>query len=167
MSDEIINGESTELSPLPVDVNDDITEYITDSSFEALKKRFGVADEDQSIRDEDFNPLEQGKASKKSEDEARIMPSFKKDVLDKATSVPMQSEFGTAESRFDNDAISFDEINIDLDSLGSLVNENDSVEVDRSTEFSTNTRVVYLDESADDGIKRNTDLEVSSVFKPD
>lgn len=167
MSDEIINGESTELSPLPVDVNDDITEYITDSSFEALKKRFGVAEEDQSIRDEGFNPLEQGKASKKSEDEARIMPSFKKDVLDKATSVPMQSEFGTAESRFDNDAISFDEINIDLDSLGSLVNENDSVEVDRSTEFSTNTRVVYLDESADDGIKRNTDLEVSSVFKPD
>lgn len=49
------------------DENDDITEYLTDSSFEELKKRFAEAEEDESIRNEDFNPLSSGKASKKEQ----------------------------------------------------------------------------------------------------
>lgn len=31
-------------------------------------------------------------------------------------------------------------------------------------DFDTNTRVVYSDDTLDDGIKRNTDIEVSDVF---
>ena len=45
--------------------NDDITDYIQDKSFDDLVKRFGTADEDESIRNEDFNPLVMGKVSKK------------------------------------------------------------------------------------------------------
>lgn len=167
MQDENKIGENAELAPILPDENDDITEYITDSSFEALKKRFAAAEEDQSIRDEDFNPLIAGKASKKNAvDELRSAPSFKKEIIDPETPIALAHEFGSADSEFDNDAISFGDIDIDLDSLGSLVDEENK-EIDRSEEYNTNTRVIYVDENADDGIKRNTDTEVTDVFFPD
>ncbi len=161
-------GENAELVPFLPDENDDITEYITDSSFEALKKRFAAAEEDQSIRDEDFNPLVAGKASKKNaEDELRSAPSFKKDIIDPETPIALAHEFGSADSEFDNDAISFGAIDIDLNSIGSLVGNDDKNEIDKSEEYDLNTRVIYVDEDADDGIKRNTDTEVTDVFFPD
>ena len=167
LADENKIGENAELAPILPDENDDITEYITDSSFEALKKRFAAAEEDKSIRDEDFNPLVSGKASKKgADDELRSSPSFKKDILSSDTPISLAHEFGSADSEFDNDAISFGEIEIDLDSLGSLVDEENK-EIDRSEEYNTNTRVIYVDENADDGIKRNTDADVTDVFFPD
>lgn len=166
LSEEIKNGNGEELVPA-VEINDDITEYITDSSFEALKKRFGVAEEDQSIRDEDFNPLTNGRASKKSDGDNSPAPSFKKDIGEAEVNSSLQNEFGTADSRFDSDAISFDEINIDLDSLDTLIDEDETAEIDRSGAYNTNTRVIYEDSEADDGIKRNTDIEVSCVFNPD
>ena len=65
-------------------------------------------------------------------------------------------------------AVSFDDI--DIGSLGDIVNTEEK-KAENAAEsdptYNTNTRVVYLNESADDGIKRNTDLEVSSVFTPD
>lgn len=147
--------------------NDDITEYIQDKSFAALVNRFGAAEEDESIREEDFNPLITGRSSKKSlHDDLPIASSFKKEIesptVEKSV---LQNEFGSAESEFDNDSISFDEINIDT--LGDLVNDfKDSVEP-KNQEFNTNTRVIYVDKEVDDGIKRNTDVEVSDVFSAD
>lgn len=79
----------------------------------------------------------------------------------------MANEFGTADSEFDNDAISFEDISIDLESLGSLVNDDDGNKIEQNEKFNTNTRVIYFDENTDDGIKRNTDLEVSDVFSSD
>lgn len=163
-----IDATNDNLPALPTDENDDITEYITNSSFEELKKRFGSAEEDKSIRDEDFNPLNTSvKGSKRSSDEDyRSSPSFKKDAELTAPS-KLQNEFGTAESRFDNDSISFDEIDIDLNSIGDLVNDSQDASAVSNEEFNTNTRVVFLDENADDGIKRNTDFDVINVFLPD
>jgi len=149
--------------------NDDITDYIQDKSFDDLVKRFGTADEDESIRNEDFNPLVMGKVSKKNEqDEFRSAPSFKADPITSVATISTKSAFGTAQSEFDNDAVSFDDI--DIGSLGDIVNaEEEKAEnaAESDPTYNTNTRVVYLNESADDGIKRNTDLEVSSVFTPD
>lgn len=165
MQDENKIEELSELVPALPDENDDITEYLTDSSFEKLKKRFAEAEEDESIRNEDFNPLSSGKASKKgTEDDIRSNPSFKKDIINSESPIALASEFGSADSDYDNDAISFEDISIDLDSLGSLVSDDSSNEIDRSEKYDTNTRIIYIDENADDGIKRNTDLEVSDVF---
>lgn len=165
MQDENKIEESSELVPALPDENDDITEYLTDSSFEELKKRFAEAEEDENIRNEDFNPLSSSKASKKgTEDDIRSNPSFKKDIINSESPITLASEFGSADSDYDNDAISFEDISIDLDSLGSLVSDDSSNEIDRSEKYDTNTRVIYIDENANDGIKRNTDLEVSDVF---
>ena len=79
----------------------------------------------------------------------------------------MAQEFGSADSEFDNDAISFGEIDIDLDSFESLIGNGERKDIDRSEEYNTNTRVIFVDEDADDGIKRNTDTEVTDVFFPD
>ena len=147
MPDENKIGVNSDLVPILPDENDDITEYLTDSSFESLKKRFAAAEEDQSIRDEDFNPLIAGKATKKAVEDGQ--------------------EFGSADSEFDNDAISFGEIDIDLDSFESLIGNGERKDIDRSEEYNTNTRVIFVDEDTDDGIKRNTDTEVTDVFFPD
>ncbi len=142
--------------------NDDIIEFIRDDSMSALKSRFGSVEEDEEIRNEDFNPLVSGKSSKKkNRSDDRKNPSFKKDILSDEIRNQLQNEFGTAESDFDNDAIGFDEI--DLDSLGDITLEDKPTEYD-GKKFDTNTRVIYSDNSLDDGIKRNTDTEVSDVF---
>lgn len=167
MSDEEKIGENNELIPFEVDENDDITEYITDGSFEALKKRFGTAEEDASIRNEEFNPLVSGAkvAKHQPDDDLRSSPSFKNDAALSETPKGIKSEFGSAESAFDNDAISFDEISLDL--YGDLSKDDDEKDFDKSEEYNTNTRVIYVNEDAEDGIKRNTDLEVSDVFTAD
>ena len=99
MPDENKIGVNSDLVPILPDENDDITEYLTDSSFESLKKRFAAAEEDQSIRDEDFNPLIAGKATKKAvEDGLRSAPSFKKDITESNNQIPLAQEFGSADS---------------------------------------------------------------------
>lgn len=168
MPDENKIGVNSDLVPILPDENDDITEYLTDSSFESLKKRFAAAEEDQSIRDEDFNPLIAGKATKKAvEDGLRSAPSFKKDIIESNNQIPLAQEFGSADSEFDNDAISFGEIDIDLDSFENLIGNGERKDIDRSEEYNTNTRVIFVDEDTNDGIKRNTDTEVTDVFFPD
>ena len=46
MPDENKIGVNSDLVPILPDENDDITEYLTDSSFESLKKRFAAAEEE-------------------------------------------------------------------------------------------------------------------------
>lgn len=167
MSDEEKIGENNELIPLEIDENEDITEYIIDGSFEALKKRFEAAEEDANIRNEDFNPLVSGTKAAKHQpvDDLRSSPSFKKDSFPTEAPNRLTNEFGSAESTFDNDVISFDEISLDL--YGDLSQDDGEKDFDKSEEYNTNTRVIYVDEDTEDGIKRNTDLEVSDVFTAD
>ena len=164
MSEEKIN-ENELLRELEQNTaeNDNIIEFIQDDSLSALKSRFGSVEEDEEIRNGDFNPLVSGKsAKKKSQSDERKNPSFKKDILSEESRSQLQSEFGSAESDFDNDAIGFDEI--DIESLGDMTIDDKPTEFDKSKDFVTNTRVIYSDDSLDDGIKRNTDIEVSDVF---
>ena len=142
--------------------NDDIIDFIQDDSLSALKSRFGSVEEDKEIRNGDFNPLVSGKnTKKKNRHDDRKNPSFKKDILSEESRSQLQSEFGSAESDFDNDAIGFDEI--DLEALGDMTLKEKPAEFD-GKDFDTNTRVIYSDNTLDDGIKRNTDIEVSDVF---
>lgn len=145
--------------------DDDITEYIYDESFEKLRHRFAEADEDEDIRNEDFNPLITGRGSKKTDfDELRSSPSFKKDPISEESLTPVQNVFGSAESDFDNDVISFEEI--DLEALGDITAKDDAPKIETTEKFNTNTKVIFSDEDADDGIKRNSDIEVTDVFLP-
>jgi hypothetical protein len=157
------NNENLDLTF--VDENDDITEYIQTQSFNSLLQRFGMAEEDENIRNEDFNPLVVGRAPKNTADEKNYeVHTEDMIVTEPETPIPLQNEFGSAESAFDNDAISFD----DIDRNDSEKTADEPVaDNKKSTESKTGTRVVYIDENIDDGIKRNTDIEVSSVFKPD
>lgn len=147
-----------------IDTNEDIIEYIQTASMADLMKRFGIADENESIRNTDFNPLDGKKSPKKQpEDEERAASSFKKDPLYSSANTALASSFGSAESEFDNDAISFDEI--DLDSLGDITVEDSPAEDEASPNtFDTHTRTVFIDDNLDDGIKRNDDIEVTDVF---
>lgn len=160
------NNEALELEYVAEE--DNITEYIQTKSFNDLVARFGTAEEDESIRNEDFNPLVSGRMSKKANSsEMPNAPTLKKDMIHDETEspIPLQDEFGLADSVFDNDAISFDDI--DIGDFEVIESELDKSENKPANGFNTNTRVVYLDKSVDDGIKRNSDEDVSSVFTPD
>ncbi|MGN0549364.1 MAG: hypothetical protein ACI4IM_07190 [Acutalibacteraceae bacterium] len=159
------NNEALELEYVAEE--DDITEYIQNKSFSDLVARFGTAEEDESIRNEDFNPLVSGRIPKKANSsDMPDAPALKKDMIhDGAESqIPLRDEFGLADSVFDNDAISFDDI--DIGDFEVIESELDKSENKPANGFNTNTRVVYLDKSVDDGIKRNSDEDVSSVFTP-
>lgn len=150
-----------------IDINEDITEYIQNASVADLMKRFGIAEESESIRNSDFNPLDGKKAPKKQTDgEERAAPSFKKDPLYSSNSALASSSFGSAESEFDNDAISFDEI--DIGSLGDITAEDSPDKSDGQADtLDAHTRTVYVDDHLDDGIKRNDDTEAADVFMND
>lgn len=150
-----------------IDTNEDIIEYIQTASMADLMKRFGIADENESIRNADFNPLDGKKSPKKQpEDEERAAPSFKKDPLYSSSNTALASSFGSAESEFDNDAISFDEI--DLNSLGDITVEDSPASDEASPDaLNAHTRTVFIDNNLDDGIKRNDDIEVTDVFMND
>lgn len=147
-----------------IDTNEDIIEYIQTASMADLMNRFGIAEESESIRNADFNPLDGKKSPKKQpDDEERAIPSFKKDPLYSSSNTALASSFGSAESEFDNDAISFDEI--DLDTLGDITVNDSPAENKNSTDtLDAHTRTVFFDEQLDDGIKRNDDFEVTDVF---
>lgn len=159
---------STENNNEPVgsiDTNEDLTQYIQTASMADLMKRFGIADENESIRDEEFNPLDGKKNLKKQlSDDERTAPGFKKDPLYASNSSLPSNSFGSAESEFDNDAISFDEIN--LDALGDITVEPSHLEEDgqQDNNLNAHTRTVFIDERLEDGIKRNADFEVTDVF---
>ena len=159
------NNEALELEYVAEE--DDITEYIQTKSFNDLVARFGTAEEDESIRNEDFNPLVSGRMAKKSNSSDMPNTPAKKDMILDGTDnpIPLQNEFGLADSVFDNDAISFDDI--DIGDFEVIESELDKSLNKPANGFNTNTRVVYLDKSVNDGITRNSDEDVSSVFTPD
>lgn len=159
--EEIIQALSTEYAK-----NDDIIDYITDNSFDALKKRFGTAEEDASIRDEDFNPLSESKGinRKNNSDDSHTKSSFRSNT-EFAESIPTLSSFGSAESDFDNDAISFNDI--DIDSLGNILENDANSDLSDDRNFDTHKKIVFFDEQVQDGIRRNTDTDVSEVFSAD
>lgn len=197
--------------------NDDIVEYIEGKNLSDLKARYTAAEEDENIRSEGFELAQKSGVFK------RIRPSGynygygpqainPRDEIKSATVSPLSHFFDSAQSEYDNDNVSFKEINIDdikpNESNAAIVKETE-VKISQtppevveppkrkrgrprkikpeeikeeviekipepekpinsmSKTYNTNTKVVFFDESTDDGIKRCTDEEVSSVFRHD
>lgn len=149
--------ENPIISPSTVD---DLTEYIQGQSLSELMSRFGVADEDESIRNEDFNPLVvDSKTAQKHKHSASRSSAFKNElVLDDEEM--LKNTFGEAQSEYDNDAVAFEDIKIEaFEELG------ESKNISFKQGFNTHTRVIFVDDGVNDGIRRNTDLDVTDVFE--
>ena len=165
--------------------NDDIVEYIQPSSLEILKARYAAAEEDESIRNEGFELARKGGLIKKARPENTAFDYYStaispKDEIRTDVDSPLSQVFDTTKSEFDADTASFGDISFEndkksTDSVLPIKTEADtSVTESTSTPtvnnrygYDTHTRVIYFDESADDGIKRNSEDELSSAFLSD
>ncbi len=167
-------------------INEDIVEYIQpSSSLEMLKARYAAAEEDESIRNEGFELMKKGGLLKKSRPEAAVFdyyssPVAPKDEIRTDIDSPLSKVFDSTKSEFDADTASFSDIEIEKPSIiavdaveqpltksvQTITPDADST-VNNRYGFDTHTRIIYFDESADDGIKRNTDEELSSAFVAD
>lgn len=167
-------------------MNDDIVEYIQpSSSLEMLKARYAAAEEDESIRNEGFELVKKGGLLKKSRPESTTFdyystPVSPKDEIRTDVDSPLSKVFDSTKSEFDADAASFSDIEIEkppiiaedivkqpLAEPVKPVTQNTDSTVNNRYGFDTHTRIIYFDESADDGIKRNSDEELSSAFVTD
>lgn len=166
--------------------NDDIVEYIQPSSLELLKARYAAVEEDESIRNEGFELAKKGGLIKKSRPENTAFEYFStpvspKDEIRTDVDSPLSQVFDVTKSEFDADTASFGDIDFEKPE----VTEPETIEVRTASEetsaaapavnstvnnrygYDTHTRVIYYDESAEDGIKRNSEDELSSAFNDD
>ncbi len=161
--------------------NDDIVDYIQPSSLEILKARYAAVEEDEQIRNEGFEPIKKGGLLRKQRPEASAFgyyssPTNPKDEIRTDVNSPLSKVFDETKTEFDADTVSFSDIDIeDFKEEDDSTNESASVIKNIPVKsyaqelkgFDTHTRVIYLDESADDGIKRNTDNELDAAFQTD
>lgn len=232
--DDMNNTDAAELSK-----NDDLVEFIQVNSLEALKARFGAADEDESIRNEGFELAKKGGLVRKPrpENEFGYYSSGKgeKDDVPTDSDSELSKVFDSAKSEFDGSNVSFGDLQ--LDSMKSEEEENreepveepkkdieepekkqetkkkrtaqkKSGETDEAGEekkqapkrrrtakknadeekqeeikaeelsqddsdeeitqvvkkYNTHTKVIFVDESLSDGIKKNSDSELEGLF---
>lgn len=171
--------------------NDDIVEYIQPNSLELLKARYAAAEEDETIRNEGFEPIKKAGLIKKQRPESTAFDYFAAPVPPREeirTDVesPLSQVFDTTKSEFDADTASFSDISIALPEVAPSAPEYPTAEEiipqaeaapPVSQEFiggeytsnnrygyNTHTRVIYFDETAEDGIQRNSEDELSSAF---
>ncbi len=165
--------------------NDDIVEYIQPSSLEILKARYAAAEEDESIRNEGFELAKKGGLIKKARPESTAFDYYStaispKDEIRTDVDSPLSQVFDVTKSEFDADTASFGDISFESVEKPQSVPRTESSEVkpveadpvsnptvNNRYGYDTHTRVIYYDESADDGIKRNNDDELSSAFLND
>ncbi len=170
--------------------NDDIVDYIQDTSLEKLRAKYGAAEEDSRIRNNDFNPNEFSSFHTSPVSSKPV----RHDVLDTpVTTSDIKLKFETATSRYDNDKVLFSDIKLEEKKEEPTKKKRGrppKVKVDEVTpaelpkkrgrppkaqpveqpansiteKFNTNTRVIFVDNSIADGIKRTDDFEVSSAF---
>ena len=228
--------------------NDDIVDYIEGKSLDNLKKRYSVADEDEEIRNEGFELAQKNGLFRKKKPSGYgyyYSPQAinNPDEIKSTAQSPLSKLFDSAQSEFDNDNVSFGELNLDEPAPTDVVPENFENELSvisdekslplshpvaeettpeekpapkkrgrpkKITEpvaeeatpeenpapkkrgrpkkvvepvaetatdsnetitikkvYNTNTKVIFLDENTDDGIKRTDENEVSSAFASD
>ncbi len=161
--------------------DEELVEYIQPSSLELLKARYAAAEEDEQIRNEGFEPLKKSGLIKKQRPESTVFgyyasPINPKDEIRTDVNSPLSEVFDATKTEYDADTVSFGDIELSDNTTSEIANtsekpqsENKPSAVDGTNRygFDTHTRVIYLDESTDDGIKKNTDEELSAAFKPD
>ncbi|MBQ7548461.1 MAG: hypothetical protein IJT03_02015 [Clostridia bacterium] len=175
--------------------NEDLVDYIESASLTDLKAKYAAAEEDESIRNEGFGLIQTGFFRRdRPEEQSTPIDYNPREVISRSemerTFLPkLANQFSSAQSEYDKDVVSFSEIDLNAGEEESKdekedtekktfrfgafrKRKNDQTEdaakaSSMSKTYNTNTRVVYLDENTDDGIKRNTDGEVESLFGGD
>lgn len=155
--------------------NDDIVDYIQDNSLEKLKAKYAEADEVSSLREIKYDHSSiQDVSSQKS-----TTRHIRHDVLESQLTPKPITKFQTTTSRYDNDKVLFRDIRLNEKKKEPLKEEppvqkkrgrppkKTPVEKQTSSitdKYNTNTRVIFVDDKVDDGIKRTDEIEVSSAF---
>ena len=156
------------------DATDDIVEYIQPSSLEALKARYGAAEEDEQIRNEGFELAKKSGLVRRPHPEETSfdyysVPTASEDITTNVD-ISLSEAFDSTKSAHDADTVSFEDIATDKKPQPA-VNPPVSQEAIRATGnrygYDTHTTVIYYDESTDDGIQRNTEDELTSAFTTD
>lgn len=174
-----VEEETTETVYVPdavVEVidTDDIIEYIQPSSLEALKARYGEAEEDEQIRSEGFELARKSSLIRRPKPEETSFEYYStpasRDDINTDVDSSLSDAFDSTRSEFDADTVSFEDIATASKPV-SAVNPPVSPEAVRATGnrygYDTHTTVIYYDESADDGIRRNSESELTSAFVSD
>ncbi len=209
--EELNNAIAAELSK-----NDDIVDYIQVNSLEALKARFGAAEEDESIRSEGFELAKKGGLVRKPRPDEIDMPYLdmnqpvKNDIkTEKETG--LSKVFENAKSEHDGDNVMFSDLDINSENKRTEEKpaektaekkeekpaEEDPAEPPKRKrgrprknplpekpeekkeeaeaksipavsiipeKYDTHTEIIFIDESLDDGIKRNSENELEALF---
>lgn len=158
----------------PIPVVDDISEYIQPNSLEALKARYAAVEEDEQIRNEGFELATKSGLIKRPRPEETSFeyhsaPASKDDIRTDVDS-SLSAVFDSTKSEFDADTVSFEDITTNKKNE-LIITPPVSPETIRATGnrygYDTHTTVIYVDESADDGIRRNSETELTSAFTED
>ncbi len=173
--DAIENPPAAELTEV-----DDIVEYIQPSSLEILKARYAAVEEDEQIRNEGFEPIKKSGLIKKVRPESTVFgyyasPVSSKDEIRTDVDSPLSRVFDETKTDYAADTVSFGDIELEESEEKAAPTEetpvtqpdNTASAVNNRYNFDTHTRVVYIDENIYDGIKRNTDDELSAAFNTD
>lgn len=203
-----------------VSKNDDLAEYVP-SNLEALMARFGVAEEDEKIRNEGFELAEKGGLIRKPRpsDVTGYYMSGRidsRDDISTETDSELSKVFDSAKSQHDSDNVNFGDLELKKSEKAAEgkneaeqpekkeeavpaeppkkkrgrprknplpeetpvqekepelppepektpENENETTEIVKK--YNTHTKVIFSDESIDDGIKRNSDDELEAIFR--
>lgn len=193
MAEKFHPNSDNELIPaVPAELSkddDDITEYIHVNSLDALKARFGSAEEDESIRNQGFELAKPSGLIRKNRPENNIEFSdtnINKDDIKTDADTELSKVFDSARSGHDNDNVAFSDLKLNTQPKGKdnipdteqtqdksterktktvIVDEDSDEEVTQIVrKFNTHTKVIFSDESLDDGIKRNSDSELEGLF---
>ncbi len=174
--DVIENLPAAELSQADV-----AEEQVQLSSLEILKARYAAVEEDEQIRNEGFEPVKKSGLIRKVRPESTVFgyyssPVNPKDEIRTDVNSPLSQVFDETKTEYAADTVSFGDIELEEEKTTAPEAEapaeikSDAVatsSINNRYNFDTHTRVIYVDESADDGIKRNTDDELSDAFKSD
>lgn len=197
--------------------NDDLAEYVP-SNLQALMARFGVAEEDESIRNEGFKLAEKGGLIKKprpNDTTSYYMSGHidSRDDISTEADSELSRVFDSAKSQHDSDNVYFGDLDISKTETAAAeepkpqeaeteknetaaeppkkkrgrprknpLPEEIPVQEEKISEpepqknveaettevvkkYNTHTKVIFVDDSLDDGIKRNSDDELEAVFK--
>lgn len=194
-TDKIPENEIAYDAATDFSANEDIVDYIESASLTDLKAKYAAAEEDENIRNEGFGLIQTSFFRRdRPEEQSTPIDYNPREVISRSemerTFLPkLANQFSSAQSEFDKDVVSFSEIDLNdgeeeskeentepekksSRSGSSGKKKNDKTEdaaepSSMSKNYNTNTRVVFLDEDTDDGIKRNTDGEVESLFGGD
>ena len=190
MAEKFHPDSDNELIPLvPAELSkddDDITEYIQVNSLDALKARFGSAEEDENIRNQGFELAKPSGLIRKPRPESSVVfadTNIEKNDINTDTDTELSKVFDSAKSEHDNDNVTFSDLKlsgttekneepknnpvkpVEKKTKTVVVDEDSDEEVTQIVrKYNTHTKVIFTDESLDDGIKRNSDSELEGLF---